>query len=180
MINDARKQSTDEQDLVIDETPVTSRAQRYATEFKAVNDEMIDLVESCSDDQWQNICSEEGWSVGVLAHHVASALPAFTRLIGQIATDASLAPRISLDQVNQGNAQHAQDYQNVSKAEVRDLLRTHGPALEQALGDLSDEQLAHTSTAFGGYEMSLAQLTERVFIGHSRIHLASMRSTLDE
>lgn len=167
-------------DRVISEAPAASRSAHYSADFTAVNDEMIKLVAGCTDKEWRTTCADEGWSVAVLAHHVASTLPAFSRLIEQIASDASVAPDITRDQINQTNAQHAQDYQDVGKAEVLNLLRTRGADMTRVLSSLNDEQLAHTSTAFGGYEFSLAQLTERVFIGHSRLHLTSMKTALEE
>lgn len=154
------------------------RAAQFAEQFASVNNEMIACVTQCSDDDWRATCADEGWPVGVVAHHVASVLPAFMQFVDVLASGDALPPRISMDKVNQNNAQHAQDYGDVGKSDVLDLLRTHGPSVVQLLSGLSESQLEHSSTAFGGRELSVAQLVEMVVIGHSRIHLASMQRAI--
>ena len=51
---------------------MSERAAALATAFENANNELIAAVEACTDEQWRQTCSEEGWSVGVTAHHVAS------------------------------------------------------------------------------------------------------------
>ncbi len=169
-----------DQDRVISEASVDSRSARFAAQFEAVNDEMVEVVDGCSDDDWHCICPSEGWSFGVVAHHAASALPAFYDIVEKIAIGDLRTPRISLDVVNENNAKHAQEFASVGKPDVLDLLNTHGPRIVLLLRQLNDEQLERTTDAFGGREFSLAQLVEMVVVGHSRMHLASMRAALGD
>ncbi len=174
------REETSDQDRVISEAPVAARSTRFAAQFEAVNDDMIALVEGCSDEGWRRICPSEGWSVGVVAHHVASVLPAFHDFVEKIAIGNQLSPRVSLDSVNENNVKHAHDFADVGKVDVLDLLTTHGPRVVRLLQVLSEEQLERTTSAFGGQERSLAQLVEMVVVGHSRMHLASMRAAMGD
>ena len=168
---------SNETDQVIAESTLSARAAQFAAEFAAVNDEIVNLVEHCSEEEWQKPCAE-GWPVAVVAHHVASPLPAFIRIVEDIASGQTLAKRISMDQVNERNGQHAREFSGVSKQEVIDPLRTHGSEVTRVLRALSDAQLNFTTDVFGGREMTLAQMIEMVVIGHSKVHLASMKSAI--
>src|SRR5207245_9602641 len=42
-----------------------------AEEMVDANAEFTAFVEGCSDEDWQQICREEKWRIGVVAHHVA-------------------------------------------------------------------------------------------------------------
>ena len=50
---------------------MAERAEALAEKFEQTNNDVISMVESASDGQWKAICADEGWSVGVVAHHVA-------------------------------------------------------------------------------------------------------------
>jgi uncharacterized damage-inducible protein DinB len=49
------------------------RAEADAEEFERITDQLIELCESISDEQWDVRCPGEGWSIGAVAHHVAEA-----------------------------------------------------------------------------------------------------------
>ena len=174
------KEGTVDLDRVIDETPVAARSVRFAAQFEEVNDDVIALVEGCSDLNWRRVCPSERWTLGVVAHHVASALPAFHGFVEKVAIGDPQTPRISLDVVHVNNERHAREYADVGKAEVLDLLNIHGSRMVRLLRDLNEEQLEQTTSAFGGQERSLAQFIEMVVIGHPRMHLSSMREALDD
>ncbi|MGA7670889.1 MAG: DinB family protein [Nitrolancea sp.] len=180
MSSKVRQEGTSDQDRVISETPVATRSARFAAQFEEVNDDMIALVKGCGDEGWRRICPSEGWTMGVVSHHVASGLPAFHDFVRKLSIADPLTPRVSPDVVNESNAKHARAFADVGKTEVLDLLTTHGPRMIRLLQNLNEEQLEQTTTAFGGREFSLAQLVEMVVVGHSRMHLSSMRAALDD
>ena len=165
-------------DRVIREHPVVARSERLAAEFGEINAELIAIVSGCKEEEWQSPSVDEGWPIGVVAHHVAIVIPAFIRIVQQIAAGAILTIRVSMEEVHEGNARHALECADVRPAEVLELLKTHGGECRHVLSDLSDEQLAITTAAFPGRELSLAEVVERIVIGHSRQHLASLRATL--
>ena len=166
------------EDRVLTESPIATRSERFAAQFKAVNDELMVLVDNCTPDEWRRTSVEEGWSVAVVAHHIATSSQAFRKLVEEVAANVSLLPRVTIEAVNAGNARHAKEFAAVSQDEVLDLLRVHGPQLEAVLRDLTEEQLAHTTSIFMDHEYSLAEIIERIVIGHARMHLASLRATL--
>jgi hypothetical protein len=152
------------------------QAHALTQQFEAVNNEVITLVEQCSDANWGKPCSEEQWSVGVTARHLAAGYQAIAGLVAAVATGQTLPP-ITMDMINQGNAQHAKEHAACTKAEVLDLLRKNSAAAVSIVGGLSDEQLAHTGQLLGG-PVSAQQVAENILIGHTAHHLASLKATL--
>jgi uncharacterized damage-inducible protein DinB len=157
---------------------MTTRVEEFAAQFETANNEFIATVEGCTDAQWRQPCASEGWSIGVVAHHVAVVYPAFAGIVERLATGVTLPPRSSMDAVHRSNAQHARDYADVGKTETLDALRANGAAVTQRLRSLSDEQLDRIAGVFGDRELSTAQVVEWIVIGHTREHLASIRATI--
>jgi uncharacterized damage-inducible protein DinB len=170
---------TDEFDLLIEETTLPSGANQFARRFRTINEEMIAFVEQCDADAWRRSCAGEGWSVAVVAHHVASVLPAFIEIVEALASGRASASRISMAEVHASNEQHARDYDNVGKEDVLELLRTQGDRMASLLRGLNDQQLSVVTTAFAGQQWTLSQVVELVVIGHSRMHLASMHDAVN-
>ena len=83
-----------------------------------------------------------------------------------------------MEAVHRSNAQHARDFAAVGKPETLDALRAHGAAIAELLRSLGDDHLDRTAGVFGGRELSVAQVVERIVIGHAREHLASIRATI--
>jgi len=81
--------------------------------------------------------------------------------------------------LDQGNAQHAKEHANCTKAEVLDLLRNEAAAASQIVSGLSDGQLDNTVTGevFGG-TVSAQQIAEYILIAHTGQHLASLKAAV--
>jgi uncharacterized damage-inducible protein DinB len=159
---------------------MSEQAAKLAEKLEAVNGEFIDVVGDCSAEQWQQTSANEGWTVGVVAHHAAGSHAAFNGLLQALASGNSQIPTVTMDMINTGNAQHAKDFASVGKPETLELLTRDGATLAQSINGLTDEQLSYTTNVFGGHEMTVAQIVENVVIGHPAGHLASIRSTLAE
>jgi len=157
---------------------MTRRAEHFAARFAAVNDEVIATVMGCTDAQWRQPCASEGWSVGVVAHHIAVVHRDFTGLVAALAAGETRSPGSSMEVVHRSNAQHARDYAAVGRPETLDALQTHGAAIAHLLRSLGDEQLDRTAGVFGERELSVAQVVEWIVIGHAGEHLASLRATI--
>jgi uncharacterized damage-inducible protein DinB len=153
---------------------MASRGQELAQRFEQANEEMIRAVEGCSDEQWRAKCAGEGWSVGVVAHHVAGGHQGIAGLVNAVATGQPV-PSITMEQIDQGNAQHAQQHANCTKQETLDMLRQNGEAAAGTVRGLSDEQLSRTAPLLGGPPMSAGQMVERILIGHVQGHLDSIK-----
>ncbi len=157
---------------------MNTRADEFAAQFEAVNDEIMATVTGCTDEQWRQPCASEGWSLGVVAHHIAVVHRDFIGLVEALAAGETRSPGSSMEAVHRSNAQHARDYAAVGKPETLDALRTHGAAITQLLHSLGDEQLDRTAGVFGERELSVAQVVEWIVIGHAGEHLASIRATI--
>jgi uncharacterized damage-inducible protein DinB len=152
------------------------RSDDLAARFEAANNALIDTVQQCSDDQWKKTCSGEGWSVGVTAHHVASSHGPVAGLAQGIANGQQL-PAITMEMIDAGNAQHAQEHANCTKEETIDLLRRDGQAAAEMVRGLSDEQLDRSQALplLGGPQMSAQQIIEMILIGHPTEHTAHIK-----
>ena len=158
---------------------MSERATALATAFENANNAVIASIEGCSAEQWASTCQEEGWPVAVAAHHVAATHPSVMGLV-QLIADGKEMPAITMDMIDAANAQHAQEFANVSRDETLEALRREGAAVTSALRALSDEQLDRTAPmAFAGGQMwSAADVIERILINHPVGHGASIKAAL--
>jgi hypothetical protein len=156
---------------------MSERAAGLAAAFERANGELIQALKACSEDQLKLVCESEGWPVTVAAHHVASSTGPLTRLITLMANGQPL-PAISMDMINAGNAQHAEEFANVGRQETLDLLRQESDAAANLIRGFTDEQLDRTAPmAFaGGAPWSTADLIERILIAHPTQHAQSIRA----
>jgi uncharacterized damage-inducible protein DinB len=154
------------------------QTEQYATQFEALNDEIIAVVMECSDEQWRQTTASEGWSVAVVSHHIGVVHADFIPLVERLASGATFSPSASMDDVHRTNAQHAHDFADVGRQAALDALRTNGTALAQQLRSLDDAQLDTVAGVFGGNELSVAQVVQLIVLGHPQEHLASIRATL--
>jgi uncharacterized damage-inducible protein DinB len=158
-------------------TATTTRVADLATQVEAANQQLIDAAQRCSDEQWRQRSASEGWTVGVLAHHVAISYEPIAGMVQAVADGRE--PKLSTtDGQADMNARHAREYAQVGKQETVDALRRHGAAAADTVRNLRDVQLTRTTTAFGGKEMTVEQLIQGAVIGHPRQHLASIREAL--
>ncbi|MEO6399148.1 MAG: DinB family protein, partial [Tepidiformaceae bacterium] len=145
-----------------------------AAKVEATNNELLETVEGLSDEQWAMKCADEGWPVGVTAHHVAESLAAVTGLVQAVANGAQVPP-FTMEMLDKGNAEHAVRAANVTKAETAKLLRENIAAGSAALRGLQDDQFEKSATMPAG-EMSAAQLVEGIMVGHAGMHLAGIKA----
>jgi uncharacterized damage-inducible protein DinB len=155
---------------------MSDRARSLARQLDQANHELIATIEGLSDAQWHAKASGDGRSVGVVAHHVATSHQAVSGLVGAIAHGQPV-PDITMDMVHQGNAAHAAQYANCTKAETLALLRQNGAAAVAMVRALGDAELERSAT-FPMGTMSAAQVIERVLVGHAHDHHASIRRAL--
>ena len=95
---------------------MSERAQKLAAAFERANDAVIAAVERCSDEQLRAVCDGEGWPVVVTAHHLALSYQTIAGMAVQVATGQPLPP-MTMEDLNNFNAQHAEECANVSREE---------------------------------------------------------------
>jgi hypothetical protein len=153
-----------------------ARGEQLAAQLEQANNDVIATIEGLSDEQWKAVTEEEGWSVGVLAHHIAVSHEGVGNLVQALANGAPVPP-ITMDVINAGNAQHAQQYANVSKEETLEVLRNGGARAVGMLRSLSDEQFDRSGQLLGG-TVTCQQITENILINHPRSHLQSIKKAI--
>ena len=158
------------------------RSARLAEQYEAAHDEFVRLLEPLSDEQWhligknfpQRINDEdEGRTVGVIAHHVATNGDYITERIQTMLAGGPLRP------INQRevNSEHARLHANATKDEVLRLLRASRPRITNAVRAIPDGQLdIQRSTPAG--PMSAAERVEKVLIGHLKQHQGSIEGAI--
>ena len=151
---------------------MSARAQELARRLDEANAELARAIDACSDAAWQSRCPEEGWAVGVTAHHVAASLPQVAGLVQLIANGQQLPP-FTVDMLDRGNAEHARTAAGCTRDETAALLRDNGAAASRVIAGLSDDQLDRTAQMFMG-PMSAEALIEGAMIHHALGHLASI------
>jgi uncharacterized damage-inducible protein DinB len=155
---------------------MSERARSYADRLEQANRELIATVERLSDGEWRTPTAGEGWSAGVVAHHVAENHHTLIGLVQLIADGRSL-PSLTWETIHRGNAEHARKHAETTKGETLDLLRRDGAAAAAAVRGLTDAQLDRSASVLGG-TMTAAQAIERVLIGHVAQHHESIKGVV--
>lgn len=146
-------------------------------QFTALNNEIIAFVERCPDSLWHTPCANDGRTVAVVAHHIASSHEPVMQLV-QMVADAQPLPTLSYEMFDATNAQHAQQSANCTQLEVVELLREKGEFVTTAMGQLHAKQLARTAhISFADATMRAQDVIEQILIGHARMHFANMQAT---
>jgi hypothetical protein len=156
---------------------MSDRGQALAERFEKVNGDVMAFVEGCDDVAWQTMVPEEERTVGVVAHHVASAYSAVNGWITSLAADQPV--EITMEQIHQLNERHKARFAHPERTQVTELLRRDGAALAQTVRELDDQELdakAHFGPA--NRPLRAAQVAEYVLISHPTDHLANMRKAL--
>ncbi|MGB5921579.1 MAG: DinB family protein [Syntrophobacteria bacterium] len=155
---------------------MSQRTKELVARFKGFNNEFIAFVDNCSDEDWRKVCSGEGWTVGVVAHHVAAGHFGAIDFVRMIVAGEAI-PEITMEVIDQMNAQHAKEHTNCTREEVLALLRKNGSAFAGYLEGLSEADLGRTGylAAIGG-DVSAQQLIEMVILQSGGEHLDSMKA----
>jgi len=152
------------------------RARMLSERFERASHELIQTAERCSEGQWRVATAAEGWPVGVVARHVAEGYKAIARLILLAATGQPLPP-LSMEALDQRNADHARQHADCTKAEILELLRQNAAEVAATVRGLSGDQLDHTAPWRTG-PLKVQEMIDRILIGHVQTHLGSIRDTL--
>ncbi len=153
------------------------RAQALADRWEQENGRLIAAIEGFSDEQWRAQCSSEGWSVGVTTHHLADSYEPVAGIV-HLAANGQPLPHLTMEMLDERNAQHAQEYAGCTREETLDLLRRSVDSSVRTMRGLSDEQLDRTATSslMGDAPVSTQQIIEGALFGHFEEHSNSIRS----
>ncbi|MCB9157033.1 MAG: DinB family protein [Caldilineaceae bacterium] len=156
----------------------TDSVQELITKFESLSQEMQTFVQDCAPAEWGKITTGEQWPIGVAARHIAGGHWGLIGLI-KLIVDGEPLPELTFDAVHQGNAQHAADYADCTKAEVLELLQTNAAAAISYLQERNEEEMARTAylNLFDS-EVSASGLFTAFFIDSAQAHLQSMKDAI--
>jgi hypothetical protein len=155
-----------------------ARSEALAKQFEAKVQEAVAVIEKLSGADWKRVTAAEHWTVGVTAHHLASAFEPVAGIVSTIASGQSRGhfTRAMLDEMN---VRHAQEHANCTKAETIVLLKRGAAAAAAVVRGLHDEQLARSGTVFtDAPPMTAEQLITGGLLGHIDAHVGSIRKTV--
>jgi hypothetical protein len=129
--------------------------------------------------EWQTRLPGDGRRIGVVVHHVASVYPLEVHLAQTVGAGQPVTG-VTMTDVNEMNAQHADENDAVSKAVALDLLRRNSAAAAAAIRALSDDELdrAASVSLYADAPLTCQFVLEDHAVRHSYHHLARMRAAL--
>lgn len=156
------------------------RADALAWRVEQGHQELVNLIEQLSDEDWKKEIPGDGRTVGVVIHHVASVLPIETSLFKKIAAGDAIEG-VTIQGVAEMNAQHARDHAQCTKEETLALLKQNSALVGEAIRSLSDVELDQAAPVSLHWH---APLTAQYFIedhplSHSRHHLSMIQALVD-
>ncbi len=159
--------------MVIGET-----AQKLINRFNNLHDDLTSFVANCSDEDWQKVTSAEKWLVGVVGHHIGAVHYNAIGWVKMMVAGESLPP-VTMEMVDETNAQYAQENANCTQADVLALLQNKGNEIVSTLSTLSDEELQRKAyLKLINFEPTAKQLVNIIIIRSSQGHLQSMKATV--
>jgi hypothetical protein len=155
-----------------------TRAEALATRVEQGAQALASFAEGLSNNEWQMIC-DDGRTVGVLVHHVASQLIGEIDVMQQMAAGKAFTG-VTWAMVDEGNAAHAKAYASCGQQEAAELLRRNGALAAEAIRALGDEQLdlATPNSLHGNAPVTTQFWIENHPLAHAYRHLASMRAAI--
>jgi len=155
----------------------SERAAALARDFAAANADALAFARACTEGDWAVTVPGEGWTVGVVLHHIAEGHAQGRRWLEAMAGGVGVAE--SAEDIDRANAAHALDMAAVGPADTVALLEVNGDGLERALRGLSDEDLDRAAPfgPAGGRPLQTGDLAA-VAARHTREHLAHARAAV--
>jgi hypothetical protein len=155
-----------------------ARSEAFAGQFEAKAQEAVAVLEQLSAADWNKVTEAEHWTVGVTAHHLASALESVAGMVSAIVS-GQLRGTFTRAMLDELNARHAQEHAHCTKAETIALLKRGVAAAAVMVRGLPDDQLATSGTVFtDAPPMTAEQLITSGLIGHIDAHFGSIRKTV--
>src|SRR5438093_2162683 len=153
-----------------------ARAEALAKQFETKAQEASGVLERLSDADWKKTTAAEQWTVGVVAHHVASGHETIAGLAKTVA-DGKPLPNLTMDALHSMNAQHAKDNASCTKAETVALHKKNAAAAVAIVREMNDADLDRSAALLSGMPaMTVAEVVEHSLIGHVQGQLGNVRA----
>lgn len=158
---------------------MSQRANALAERLEQGARALADFANTLTEAEWQTSVSKGGRKIGVVVHHVASVYPLEIELAKTHAGGKPIEG-VTMDVVNQMNADHAKKHDAVGKAETLELLARNSAAAAAAVRNLSNEELDQAAPVSLNADAPLTCqfMPEDHAVRHSYHHLAQIRKPL--
>jgi hypothetical protein len=138
-----------------------------------------ELARSLTDAQWQTVVPEDGRTVGVVVHHVASVYPVEIHLAQTVASGHPITD-LTMEDVHAMNARHAAEFTAITREAALDLLERNSAAAAAAIRALNEKELARAASVslYAGAPLTCQFLLEDHAVRHSYHHTAAITRAL--
>lgn len=156
---------------------MNTRAETLATRLEQGVAQLAAYAESLTAQQWASPIPQDGRSIGILVHHVATMYPLEMDLANNIANGQAVAG-VTWDLVADINAKHAHEHAEPARTATLTLLRQNSAAAATAIRAITDAQLdiAVPNSLYGDTPLTLQFWLEDHPISHSYKHLANIKA----
>ena len=158
---------------------MSRRAQALAERIEAGASALARFAETLTEAEWRSVVPQDGRTVGVLVHHVASVYPIEIHLAQALAAGQPIEG-VTWDAVAQMNAAHASEHLDVGKAETLEALHRNSKQAAEVVRAFTDEELDRAAPVSlnGGAPLTTQFIIEDHALRHSFHHLAKLRAAI--
>jgi hypothetical protein len=137
------------------------------------------FASTLTDAEWHTRVPKDGRKVGVIVHHVATMYPLEIQLAQLLGAGKPVAG-VTWEVVHEMNAEHAKEYDAVTKEVALDLLRRNSMTAAAAIRALNDEELDRAAPVSLNSDAPLTCqfMLEDHAVRHSHHHLDRIRAAL--
>jgi hypothetical protein len=150
-------------------------ASQLADEYDSVMAEVIEVAESCTDEDWHVPCPNEQRTVGVVFDHIATGNPEVVAWIHEFLADRPVV--ITAELLHARNAEHAQRAEKRPRQDTVKDLKAGSERTSHAIRSLTGDQLQATQE-FGWAGKQEVAWVAGAALRHPRNHLKSIREAL--
>ena len=164
---------------MVEPEPARARANALADVLEKGACELIEFASGLSDEEWQTRVPHDERKIGVVVHHVAAIYPVEIKLALVLAGGTPITG-LTWEDVHAMNAEHAKQFDRVTKEEALDLLRKNSAAAAAAIRTLTDEKLDWFCpiSMYSDAPLTCQFMLEDHSVRHSYHHLARIRAAL--
>lgn len=160
---------------------MSKRTEELATRLEQGVAQLVIYAESLDPHEWAAPIAQEGRSVGVLVHHVATMYPV-EMAVAQTIANGQAVTGVTWELVGELNANHAIEHAHPNRLTTLALLRRNSAAAAAAIRALTDAQLdtAVPNSLYDDAPLTLQFWLEDHQISHSHKHLANIKTMARE
>jgi hypothetical protein len=119
---------------------MTKRTNALADRLEEGAAMLADLASSLTDAEWQTRLPHDGRKIGVVVHHVGNMYPIEIQLAQTLAAGKPVVG-VTKKEVDEINAKHATEFDDVTKETAIEFLRRNSAAAATVIRSLTDDEL---------------------------------------